>query len=174
VGVLTAATIRRRGDALNFCPTAGFLDRDRAESPARYESGTPWATFDRLGPSAPKLGLDWHIEQVLSLDLIDRKKIAARSLHAVVDGCHSVGGIAVPRLLRELGLRVTELDCTPDGAFSRELEPLPENLGALSRATAAAGADFGIALDPDADRAAFVDHEGVPLGENTLALRLRS
>src|SRR5262249_23279264 len=55
--------------------------------------------------------------------------------------------------------------CVPNGAFTRELEPLPEHLGTLSRAVVAAGADLGVAADPDADRAAFVDAAGVPLGE---------
>jgi phosphomannomutase len=77
----------------------------------------------------------------------------------------------VPRLLRELGCEVTEMDCVPNGEFTRELEPLPEHLGALGRAVTRAGADFGIAVDPDADRAAFVDAAGVPLGEEySLAL----
>jgi phosphomannomutase len=82
-----------------------------------------------------------------------------------------VGGIAVPALLAALGARVVELDCVPNGRFTRELEPLPEHLGALGRAVETSGADFGVAVDPDADRAAFVDHRGVPLGEEyTVAL----
>jgi phosphomannomutase len=69
---------------------------------------------------------------------------------------------------------VTELDCVADGDFRRELEPLPEHLTGLSRAVVESGADFGVALDPDADRAAFVDARGVPLGEEyTLALGLQ-
>jgi phosphomannomutase len=69
---------------------------------------------------------------------------------------------------------VTELDGAADGDFRRELEPLPEHLGGLSRAVLESGADFGVALDPDADRAAFVDAHGVPLGEEfTLALGLQ-
>ncbi|MGH7741623.1 MAG: phosphoglucosamine mutase, partial [Candidatus Eiseniibacteriota bacterium] len=77
----------------------------------------------------------------------------------------------IPQLLKSLGAEVDELDCAPNGAFTRELEPLPENLGALSQRVRERGADFGVALDPDADRAAFVDQQGVPLGEEyTVAL----
>jgi len=173
--ILTASHNPAPWNALKFLsPRGEFLDPATGQRVrARFESGAlPWVAFDRLGSERSEPGaLDWHLERVLSLDLVDRKRISARGLHAVVDGCRSVGGIAVPRLLRDLGVRVTELDCTPDGAFTRELEPLPENLGSLGRATATASADFGIAVDPDADRAAFVDHEGVPLGEEyTLAL----
>src|SRR5204862_6643133 len=43
--------------------------------------------------------------------------------------------------------------------------------GALGDAVRKHGADFGVALDPDADRAAFVDAAGTPLGEEfTVAL----
>jgi len=91
-----------------------------------------------------------------------------------VDGCASVGGVALPALLERLGAKVTKLDCEPNGKFTRELEPLPEHLGALGAEVRAAKADLGIASDPDADRAAFVDAAGVPLGEEyTVALGTR-
>src|SRR5204862_2891171 len=68
----------------------------------------------------------------------------------------------------------TKLDCEPNGKFTRELEPLPDHLGALGDAVRNAQADLGIASDPDADRAAFVDAAGVPLGEEyTVALGTR-
>src|SRR5262249_13530892 len=109
--------------------------------------------------------------RVLGLEFIDLARIRGRALHVVVDGCASVGGIAVPRLLEALGARVTELDCVPNGQFTRELEPLPEHLGSLGRRVVESGADFGVAVDPDADRAAFVDSRGVPIGEEyTVAL----
>ena len=80
--------------------------------------------------------------------------IRARRLHVVVDGCASVGGVALPALLERLGARVTLLDCTPNGAFTRELEPLPHALGELGRVVREVKADLGIAADPDADRTA--------------------
>src|SRR5439155_815014 len=71
--------------------------------------------------------------------------------------------------------RVTKLDCEPNGRFTRELEPLPEALSQLGKTVREAGADLGIASDPDADRAAFVDAAGVPLGEEyTVALGTRA
>jgi phosphomannomutase len=92
----------------------------------------------------------------------------------VVDGCRSVGGLATPVALRTLGAEVVELDCVPDGQFTRGLEPVPENLGALGRAVVESGADFGLAHDPDADRCALVGPDGVPVGEEaTLALAVR-
>jgi phosphomannomutase len=157
--------LSNRGEFLG--PAEGRSVRDRYES-----GGDSWVAFDRLGGvRSEDHALDWHIERVLALEVIEPAAIRARRLTVVVDGCSSVGGIAVPRLMRELGAHVIEIDCVPDGRFTRELEPLPEHLGALGRAVSESGADFGIALDPDGDRAAFVDHRGIPLGEEyTLAL----
>jgi phosphomannomutase len=173
--IITASHNPAQWNALKFLSDRGeFLDAETgAAVRRRYESGDGlWTTFDRLGhESTEPRALDWHLERVLGLSLIDVPAIRARQLKVVVDGCASVGGVAVPRLLRELGCEVIELDCEPNGDFTRELEPLPEHLGGLGRAVRDAGADFGIAVDPDADRAAFVDAAGVPLGEEySLAL----
>ncbi|HNI33796.1 MAG TPA: hypothetical protein PLV93_00275, partial [Microthrixaceae bacterium] len=89
--------------------------------------------------------LEAHLERVLGLEYLDLGAIRARRLHVVVDGCASVGGVAVPALLERLGARATLLDCEPNGAFTRELEPLPEHLGALGARVREAGADFGVA-----------------------------
>jgi len=173
--ILTASHNPAEWNALKFLSGRGeFLDAEAgAALKRRYESGEAlWVPFDKLGhESEEPRALDWHLKRVLSLPFLDVPAIRRRKLRAVVDGCASVGGVAVPRLLRELGCDVVELDCEPNGDFTRVLEPLPEHLGALGAAVAKAGADFGIALDPDADRAAFVDGGGVPLGEEySLAL----
>ncbi|HEY2956200.1 MAG TPA: phosphoglucosamine mutase [Candidatus Eisenbacteria bacterium] len=173
--ILTASHNPPPWNALKFLSARGeFLDEAAGKAlRERVEDARPqWVGHDRLGVERSEAGaLDWHIERVLGLDCIEPQRIRDRKLRVAVDGCASVGGVAVPRLLRELGATVVELDCVPNGAFTRELEPLPEHLGALGRAVADSRADFGIALDPDADRAAFVDHAGTPLGEEyTLAL----
>ena len=113
--------------------------------------------------------LDAHIELVFKN--VDRNRVAARRFKVAVDGCRSVGGIAVPRALREAGVQVIELDCRPDGAFTRGLEPLPENLGALKQTVIEEKADLGMAVDPDADRLALVSEKGEAIGEEyTLVL----
>jgi phosphomannomutase len=173
--ILTASHNPSEWNALKFLSDRGeFLDAETgAVVRRRYESGDDrWVRFDRLGSeSQESRALDWHLDRVLAIPVLDRAAIRSRGLMVAVDGCASVGGVAVPRLLRELGCGVVELDCVPDGNFTRELEPLPEHLGSLGRTVREAGADFGVALDPDADRAAFVDAEGMPLGEEySLAL----
>ena len=57
------------------------------------------------------------------------------------------------------------LYCQPHGQFPHNPEPLPEHLEALSKAVVAHGADFGIVVDPDVDRLAFVDEHGAMFGE---------
>lgn len=101
----------------------------------------------------------------LALAQVDRGRIAARKFRVVVDGCRSVGGLALPAVLREAGVEVIELDCTPDGAFTRGLEPIPENIRALGAKVLETGADIGMAVDPDADRLALVSEKGDPIGE---------
>lgn len=173
--ILTASHNPAQWNALKFLsargeflgPEEGMRVRERFE--ARRDL---WVPFDRLGHERVEQGaLEWHLERVLGLEFLDREAIAARKLRVAVDGCASVGGIAVPRLLRALMIEAIELDCEPNGRFTRVLEPLAENLGALGEVIRRERADFGVALDPDADRAAFVDHLGVPLGEEyTVAL----
>jgi phosphomannomutase len=176
--ILTASHNPAEWNALKFLSGRGeFLDdRTGAAVRARFESDDNlWVSFDRLGKERSETGADdWHLQRVLALDDLDAAGIRRRKLKVVVDGCASVGGVTAPRLLRELGADVVELDCAPNGAFTRVLEPLPENLGALANAVRDARADFGVALDPDADRAALVDADGAPLGEEyTLALTAR-
>ena len=139
----------------------------------RYRSDAPaWRDAAELGHEREESGaLERHLERVLGLSGIDLAAIRARRLSIVVDGCASVGGVAVPALIERLGGTTIPLDCEPNGRFTRELEPLPEHLGALGERVRASGADFGVAVDPDADRAAFVDERGNPLGEEyTVAL----
>lgn len=176
--ILTASHNPAPWNALKFLSAAGeFLGaREGREVRERFETDRDlWASWDKVGAVYPEHdALAWHLERVLGLKHIDVAAIRKRALHVVVDGCASVGGVALPALLAELGARVTKLDCEPDGRFTRELEPLPEHLGALGAAVREAHADLGIASDPDSDRAAFVDAAGVPLGEEyTVAIGTR-
>jgi phosphomannomutase len=167
--ILTASHNPAPWNALKFLSERGeFLGpEDGAAVRARFEADHGlWSAWDGIGGLREEGdALAWHLERVLGLPQLDLAAIRARRLRVVVDGCASVGGVAVPALLAALGAETLPLDCTPDGRFTRELEPLPEHLGALGQRVRDTGADLGIALDPDADRAAFVDAAGVPLGE---------
>jgi phosphomannomutase len=83
----------------------------------------------------------------------------------VVDGVNSTGGIAVPKLLEALGVNPVKLFCTPNGEFPHNPEPLQEYLTDLMEAVIKENAHFGIVVDPDVDRLAFVDENGGMFGE---------
>ena len=106
-----------------------------------------------------------HIEQVLALKLVDVEAIKNRKFKVVVDAVNSVGGVIVPKMLRQLGAEVFELNCTPDGQFAHNPEPLPANLTQISEAVVAHHADLGIVVDPDVDRLALINEDGSMFGE---------
>lgn len=103
---------------------------------------------------------------------IDVEAVREARLKVVVDPANGVGALVTPYLLRELGCEVVTVNAQLDGNFpGRMPEPRPENLGALSSAVVAAGADLGVAHDGDADRAIFVDETGaVCWGDKTGAI----
>jgi phosphomannomutase len=103
---------------------------------------------------------DTHIAQVLALPLVDVEAVRDRKFKVVVDAVNSVGGVVIPKLLRELGCEVVELNCEPTGEFAHNPEPLPQNLTEISDVVVREGADLGIVVDPDVDRLAFVNEDG--------------
>lgn len=106
-----------------------------------------------------------HIKQVLALDAVDVKAVSERRFKVVVDAVNSIGGVVIPALLREMGCDVVELNCTPDGEFAHNPEPLAENLTEISRVVVEQGADLGVVVDPDVDRLALVNEDGTMFGE---------
>jgi phosphomannomutase len=110
--------------------------------------------------------LDRHINAILNLPLVNRDAIKNANLKVVVDGVNSSGGIAVPLLLKALGVtNIVELFCEPTGVFPHNPEPLPEHLGEISKTVLKENAALGIVVDPDVDRLALVCENGEPFGE---------
>ena len=107
-----------------------------------------------------------HIDKILSLPLVDAKAIKARNFKIVIDCVNSTGGIAVPALLKALGVEtICELYCEPNGLFPHNPEPLPEHLGDISKEVKKRNAHLGIVVDPDVDRLALVCEDGEMFGE---------
>jgi phosphomannomutase len=107
-----------------------------------------------------------HINHILALPLVDVPAIRSRQFSIAVDAVNSTGGIAVPQLLRALGVaRVMALHCQPNGQFPHNPEPLPDHLEDLSHVVRSGVHDLGIAVDPDVDRLVVIDEKGVPWGE---------
>ncbi len=109
--------------------------------------------------------IDIHIDEVLNLPLVDAEVIRAAKFKVAVDAVNSTGGIAIPRLLKVLGVEVIELYCDPTGHFPHNPEPLKQHLGDICELVVREKADFGIVVDPDVDRLAFISDDGEMFGE---------
>jgi phosphoglucosamine mutase len=85
--------------------------------------------------------------------------LTLRGLKIVVDGAHGAAYQVAPKVFHELGAEVISIGCSPDGLnINHELGAThPE---ALIAAVKHHKADYGIALDGDADRLQFVDANG--------------
>lgn len=110
--------------------------------------------------------IDKHIQMVLDLPLVDTEAVRAAGFKIAVDAVNSTGAIALPALLRALGVEtIHELYCSPNGLFPHDPEPLPEHLHELSALVRNTGSDLGFVVDPDVDRLAIVDENGEMFGE---------
>jgi phosphomannomutase/phosphoglucomutase len=136
-----------------------------------FAGKTSLAEWSAIGETRELPGvIDEYIEAIEKH--VNVKAIAKKHYHVVVDGANSVGSLTSPRLLRELGCRVTTLNANIDGTFpGRPPEPRPENLTDVAIAVKAVGADFGVAYDGDADRSIFIDEKGeIYMGDKTFGL----
>jgi phosphoglucosamine mutase len=82
-----------------------------------------------------------------------------KGLKIVVDGAHGAGYHIAPDVFHELGAEVVKIGCSPDGLN------INQGVGATHPETLVAavkehGADYGVALDGDADRLQMVDASG--------------
>jgi len=125
-----------------------------------------FANVDQLGTVTKKDFLPMHIQKILDLPLVKRDVIAAQKFKIAVDAVNSVGGIAVPGLLKALGVEeIEEINCEPTGHFAHNPEPLPEHLGQIASAVKSAKCDLGIVVDPDVDRLALICDDAEMFGE---------
>lgn len=109
--------------------------------------------------------MDRHIDEVLNLKLVDVEAVKSKKFKVVVDGVNSSGGIVIPDLLKKMGVEVVELYCEPNGHFPHNPEPLKEHLADICELVVKEKADFGIVVDPDVDRLAFISNNGEMFGE---------
>jgi phosphomannomutase len=130
------------------------------------DASIAFAGVDQLGTRTHKDFLDMHIQRILALPLVNRDLIAAQKFKIAVDAVNSVGGVAVPALLRALGVEdVIEINCDPTGHFAHNPEPLPEHLGQIASAVKSSKCDLGIVVDPDVDRLALISDDAEMFGE---------
>ncbi len=126
-----------------------------------------FAPVEKLGAYEQKdKYIQKHIDLILKNKLVDVKAIRKARFKIAVDAVNSTGGIAVPKLLKALGVRkVVELYCEPTGHFPHNPEPLPEHLKKIGQVVRQEKCDLGIVVDPDVDRLALIQEDGKPFGE---------
>lgn len=167
--ILTASHNPKQWNALKLLNSKGeFLNGIEGEKILNYaeQEDFTFAEVDDLGKITKNDAyIDLHIEEVKALELVDVDAIKAAKFKVVVDGVNSTGGIAMPRLLEELGVEAIKLYCTPNGEFPHNPEPLKEHLGDICKMVVDERADFGLVVDPDVDRLAFIDEKGEMFGE---------
>ena len=168
--ILTASHNPKQWNALKLLNNQGeFLNAQEGEEILRIaaDNSAVFAEVDALGTlSHNDTYIQRHIDAALSLlPLATIEAIRQRHFRVVVDAVNSTGGIAIPQLLERLGAEVLPLYCEPNGHFPHNPEPLKEHLGDICAEVVAKEADFGIVVDPDVDRLAFITEKGEMFGE---------
>lgn len=168
--ILTASHNPGQWNALKLLNSRGeFISAEAGAEVLAMADGdqVDYADHRKLGTySTDDSWLDRHIEAILALPLVDKEAIAKRNFNVVLDCVNSSGGIAVPRLLKALGVtQINEMFCEPNGQFPHNPEPLPENLLQISAELKKGKFDLGIVVDPDVDRLVFVCEDGSMFGE---------
>lgn len=152
--------LNEKGEFISAAEGAWLLDvaaRDEFE----------FVPIDKIGSYQQVDGwIDKHVEMVCQLPLVNREVIKAAHFKVAVDAVNSTGGIAIPKMLRALGVdNILELNCEPTGNFAHTPEPLAQNLTEICRYVKEQGCDFGVVVDPDVDRLVFVKEDGELFGE---------
>ena len=167
--ILTASHNPKQWNALKLLNHKGeFLDAKEGQKilDIAENENINFSEVDDLGKiTSNQAYIDLHIDEILDLPLVNVEAIKKAKFKVVVDGVNSTGGIAVPALLEALGVEPVKLYCDPTGEFPHNPEPLKEHLGDLMKKVVDEHADFGIVVDPDVDRLAFVDENGGMFGE---------
>lgn len=167
--ILTASHNPKEWNALKLLNNKGeFLSAKDGEKIMHLidNNDFTFATVDNLGSiKKDNTYIDKHIDAVLELPIVNVQSVRNAAFKVVVDGVNSTGGIAIPKLLRKMGVEVVELFCKPNGHFPHNPEPLREHLGDISEKVITEKAHLGIVVDPDVDRLALVCEDGEMFGE---------
>ena len=167
--ILTASHNPKQWNALKLLNNKGeFLDGEAGAKILKIaeSEGFNFSEVEELGEiSVVDNYIQKHVEEVLNLELVDAEKVKNAKLKVAVDAVNSTGGIAIPALLEKMGVEVIELYCEPNGHFPHNPEPLKEHLQDICALVKKENADFGIVVDPDVDRLAFIDENGEMFGE---------
>lgn len=168
--ILTASHNPRQWNALKLLNEKGeFLNATEGQEVLRIAEAEAFefAGVDDLGHYREDFTFDQkHIDSVLALKLVDVEAIRRAGFRVAVDAINSVGGIILPKLLEQLGVKTVKmLYGEPTGDFQHNPEPLEKNLGDIMNLMKGGEYDVAFVVDPDVDRLAFICEDGSMYGE---------
>ncbi|KAA6343377.1 Phosphomannomutase [termite gut metagenome] len=168
--ILTASHNPKQWNALKLLNERGeFLNDAEGKEVLRIAEAEEfvYADIDHLGAYRKDLTYNKkHIDNILSLDLVDTKAIKKAGFRVAIDCVNSVGGIILPELLERLGVAsVEKLYSEPTGDFAHNPEPLEKNLSGIMGWMKKGKADVAFVVDPDVDRLAVICEDGTMYGE---------
>ena len=168
--IITASHNPRHWNALKLLNEKGeFLNAEEGQEVLRIAEAEDFdfADVDALDKYTEDNTYDQkHIDMVLGLDLVDVEAIRKANFRVAFDAVNSVGGVVLPKLLEQLGVKtVTPLFAEPTGDFQHNPEPLEKNLGDIMALMAKGEHDVAFVVDPDVDRLAFICEDGTMYGE---------
>ncbi|GAB2816730.1 phosphohexomutase domain-containing protein [Ferruginibacter profundus] len=168
--ILTASHNPKEWNALKLLNNKGeFISSDEGKLILDLAAGEDFnfAAVDKLGSYTKDDSLlQKHIDAVVNYALVDVAAIKKSKFKIVIDAVNSTGAIAVPALLKALGVKdIVVINEEVNGKFAHNPEPLPEHLTQLSNEVVKENASLGIAVDPDVDRLCFVCEDGSMFGE---------
>jgi phosphomannomutase len=168
--ILTASHNPKEWNALKLLNSKGeFISGEEGQLILALAASEDFnfASVDKLGTySKDENALQKHIDAIVNYELVDIAAIKKAKFSIVIDAVNSTGAIAVPALLKALGVKdITVINEEVNGKFAHNPEPLPEHLTGLSNEVVKHNASLGIAVDPDVDRLCFVCEDGSMFGE---------
>ncbi len=168
--IVTASHNPKEWNALKLLNEKGeFIDAETGEKVLEIAEAERFnfVSVDKLGGvTEDHEALANHINAITSHPLVDVEAIKKCKFKIVADVINSSGAIAIPELLKALGVKdIVLLNEEITGKFEHNPEPLPENLNSLCNEVNRQHAHLGIAVDPDVDRLALVNEDGSIFGE---------
>lgn len=167
--ILTASHNPIQWNALKLLNEKGeFFDKATGEEVLRLAEAEDFSFAEvmEVGKIIDKDYTNYHIQQVLDLKLVDVDAIRNAHFCVMIDCVNSVGGIVIPALLEALGVKnIFQINCTANGHFAHNPEPIPANLTQISTEAPKQNVDVAFVVDPDVDRLAIICENGDMFGE---------
>jgi phosphomannomutase/phosphoglucomutase len=144
--------------------------KEEEEIESLYFTEIPCAPWNEIGSIEKIRGAgEKYVDAIVSN--VDAEAIRKAGLKACIDCANGAACETTPLLLSKLNVKITTINCNPQGDPGRLSEPTEENLKDLISLTRSTRSDLGIAHDGDADRCVFVSGDGKYVsGDKSLAL----